>query len=178
MKDYVEQFRQKRLRKNVIIISFWLAFALVVNWLIFGTDVGNKLQTSVKNANSGQQIKMPDLYLKTGWTWSDVINLINWNSFDKVSQISFSLASNPDSIKINNIITEDKNVELIQTNNVPWYYMIILKFKNPQNILTNSNLLKIMYTKIWEDKSSINLLETQFLSDWQTFELQNRWLEF
>lgn len=178
MKDYVEQFRQKRLKKNVVIISLGLAFAIAINWLLFGTNIGNKLQTSVKNVNSWQQIKRPDLYLNNSWTWSDVVNLVAGNDINKASQLSFSIVSNPEALKINDIVSEDKNVELIKTTNIPGYYMIIMKFKNPQNIDINSTLLKIVYTKISNDKSSINLLETKFISNGETFDLQSGGIEF
>jgi len=66
MKDYLKEFKKQKLRKNTIIVLSAFTFAFVVNGFLFGTPVGNKLQTSVKNATTTKttDIVKSDIYLQ------------------------------------------------------------------------------------------------------------------
>lgn len=180
MKDYIKEFRKQKSRRNTLIVLSSLAFAFSLNAFVFFTPVWNKLQTSVKNYSTPKTDKEvnADIYLKKSWTWSDIVEVLAWSKMNKVSVLSFSLVSDSNSLKINDIFSDNKNFDIVKTTNVSWIYNVIIKFKTELDINKNESLLKIVYTKIWQAKTSINLAETQFKSWNDMYELQSNSIEF
>jgi len=183
MRDYVQEIKKQKIRKNTVIIVASFAFAFMVNGFLFWTSVWNKLQADIKWATTTKTDKFinSDLYLQSQWTWSDSISLKLWTSIKQVSEIRVSLITNPDesAFKINNIINdEDKNVEIIKISNTPWIYALIFKFKKPVDLSSQYTLANIMYTKTTKDKVSINIATTNFISNKETFELTSSSIEF
>ncbi len=129
MKDYIKEFKKQKNRKNSLIVLSSLVFAFSLNAFMFYTPVWNKLQTSVKNYSNPKTDKVvtSDLYFKKSWTWSDIIELFSWNKMEKVTEIRFSVISDPAWLKINDIFTDDKNIDVIKSSNVPWISMVVLK---------------------------------------------------
>lgn len=180
MKDYIKEYKRQKSKKNIVIIASSLVFALWMNAFLFWTPVWTKLQTSVKNFNTVSTDKevISDLYLTQNWSWSDMLSLKSWAKMNNVSELRLSIVSDPVWLKINNIISEDNSYELIKSSIVPWVYYVVLKFKTPKNIESQDTLFKIVYTKQIQDKTSVNLSETQFVSGEQTYELQSGSIEF
>ena len=78
MKDIFEAYKRQRIKKNLIIISSALAFALFVNVFLFKTDMGNKLQTSVVNFNSEEKTSSSatkDMFLTSEKTGTNLLDL-------------------------------------------------------------------------------------------------------
>lgn len=178
MKDYIQEFKKQRVRKNMVIIISSLAFAFVINGFLFWTNVWNKLQTSVKNYNNENVEIKSDLYLSKMWTGSDIIELKAWNKMLEVDELSFSVLSDVDGIKINDIFSENKNIEIIKTSNEPGVYTVIVKFSQKADINMWDSIIKLVYTKLKNDKTSINLISTKFKSKWVSYELSSSWVEF
>ncbi|EKE30067.1 MAG: hypothetical protein ACD_2C00050G0012 [uncultured bacterium (gcode 4)] len=182
MKDYIKEFRKQKVKKNVLLILSSLAFAFVINGFLFWTPTGNKLQTSVKNywVEKTDKKATSDIYLEragTG-TWADLLDIKIGSDLKKVSEIKFSIVSDPQGLTINDIVTYNKDIELIKQSNVPWYYMVVIKLIKTQDIATGTSVWRIIFTKSGESATSVNLVETSFKSEWTDFELQNSWVQF
>lgn len=183
MKDYLQEFKKQKIRKNTIIILSAFTFAFVVNGFLFGTPVGNKLQTSVKNATTTKTntAVSSDVFLQQQWTWTDTLALKIGTQIKQVKEIRLSIITNPDTniFKINNITNdEDKNLEIIKISNTPGITSLTFKFQNPTDIAQWYKLADIVYTKKEWEKVAVNLTETMFVSGKDTFELNNSWIEF
>lgn len=183
MRDYVQEFKKQKYRKNTVIIVASFAFAFMVNGFLFWTSVGNRLQADIKWATTEKTDKAvkSDVYLQTQWTWSDSIILKLGTSIKQIRELRVSLITNPDEniFKINNIINDtDKNIEIMKISNTPWIYALTFKFKKPVDLAPDYVLANIMYTKKNDDKVSINLSTANFISDKDTFELTSNSLEF
>lgn len=183
MKDYLKEFKKQKSRKNLLIISSSLAFALMMNLFYFATPAGIELQTSVKNATTPKttwEVKS-DIYLQLKWTWSDTLGMKIWTEIKNVSEIRVSLIYNPneEDFKINNIVNdEDKNLEIIKISNTPWITSLTCKFQTPTDLKEWYNIANIVYTKLTKDRVAINLTETVFVSEKESYELKNSWVEF
>ena len=182
MKDYIKEFRKQKMKKNVLLLFSSLAFAFVINGFLFWTPSGNQLQTSVKNywVEKTDKKATSDIYLARAGTGigADMLDIKVWTDLKNVSELKFSIVSDPQGLKIDNIFTDVKDLDLIKQSNVPGFYMIVIKMNKARDIPANSNLGKIVFTKIAETATSVNLVETNFVSEWVSYELQNSWVEF
>ncbi len=178
MRDFFKEYREQKFKRNISIISFAFMFALCVNFLLFNTNIWSKLQTSVKNINQSSITEInKDIYLQSSATWSNIIFLKNSSSMASVSEIRLSLLFDPNSLKLTNFLSENKNAEIINISNIPWVVLLNIKYTNPINIEKNSDILKIVYDKTKEWKTNINLAETIFVSEKNLYELTNFWIE-
>lgn len=179
MKDYLKEYKNQRNKKTVLMVLSSFMFAVVINWFLFGTPAWNRLQSSVRNywAESTSVKENADIFLTLWWSWSDMMDLTIWSDISKASEIRFSMLADPDSIKINNIFSEDKNADVISKSNIPWVTYVIVKFKDPENFKKGAKILKVVFSKLKQNKVSINLAETVFRSEWIDFELKNKWID-
>lgn len=180
MKDYLSEFKKRKSQKNIAIITSSLVFAIGLNAFLFWTPTWSRLQTSVINYWTEKTDKdvQSDLYMVKQGTWSDMMELKSWNVMNKVSEIGFSLVWNPDSFTLSNIMPEDKDMEVSFTSNVNGVYMVIFKFNKAKDISKGTSLSKIIYSKkSLNDKSSLNIVESYFVSGWDKYELQSSWIE-
>ncbi|MDD2909010.1 MAG: hypothetical protein PHZ26_04615 [Candidatus Gracilibacteria bacterium] len=183
MKDYLKEFKKQKFRKNTLIVLSSLAFAFVINGFLFGTPVGNKLQTSVKNATTTKTTEAvkSDIYLQLQGTGADTLDLKIGTELKQVSEVRLSIVTNPDIniFKINNIYNdEDKNLEIIKISNTPGITSLTFKFQTPVNLTPGYTLANIIYTKKEGEKVAVNLTETMFVSGKDSFEINNSGAEF
>lgn len=183
MRDYIQEFKKQKFRKNTAIIVSSFAFAFMVNSFLFWTNIGNQLQADIKWATTEKTDKVinSDLYLVKQWTGSDTVSLKTWTSMKQVSELSASIVFNSDesAFKINNILNDtDKNIEVVKISNTPWMYSLILRFKKSTDLPKDYLLANIFYTKYTQEKAQISLIQTKFVSNKETFELTNSPISF
>ena len=180
MKDYIKEFKSQKTKKNTLIILSSFAFAFTLNAFLFFTPAWNNLQTSVKNYSTPKTDKevVSDIYLETWGSWSDIINIKAWSDIKNVSELRFSVVGDPNTLTINDIMTESKSYQVIKSSSVPWVNLVILKWAPSYDVSKWTVLAKILYTKNSSESTSLNLIETQFVSDKEVFELNNSWVEF
>lgn len=186
MADLFNDYRNKnKTKKNFAIVTSALIFAFTINAFLFKTDTGRNLQTSVMNIwEKWVKSKTQDIYLEKAGTWILVLKL--WNNLDSVSELRGSMLSDPENIVLttnpewvkNDFFTTNKAV-LKNISNSPWANLINIKFEKPINLKKWTIVLYIWYekTKI-EAKTVINLAETNFVSNKETYELTNGSIEF
>ncbi len=178
MKDIFKEYKSKKLKRNIVIISLSLVFAISINLFLFNTNVWNKLQTSVKNYNEKDKDTNKDIYLEKSAEWSDILNLVLGTWLRNVSEIRTSILFDPAKIKLVDFFSENKNINITKISNIPGVFLLNIKYTESLNLPTNTNILKISYTKINDEKTVINLAETMFISDKKAYSLTNENLEF
>lgn len=182
MRDYVQEFKKQKYRKNAVIIVASFAFAFMVNGFLFGTNVWNKLQADIKwtNVEKTDKVVKSDIYLQAQWTWSDSVGLKLWTGIKQISELRLNITTNPDEnvFKINNIANDvDKNVEIIKVSNIPWVYFLTFIFKKPVDLPADYVFANIFYTKKSGDKIPLSLSDVKFLSNKETFDLTSNSIE-
>lgn len=178
MRDLFQDYKKQNSKKNTVIIVASLAFAFSINTFLFGTDIGERLQTSVINSTTKTTITPADITVVNAGTGTDMLKIQTNNRLENVSRIILPLAFDPDSLSISDIFSEDKDVEVIKNSNIPGNSTITLLFKKPKNIEKNISLITVVYKKS-VPKTVLNLGDTQFKSaDGTLYDLTNTSLEF
>lgn len=178
MRDLFQDYKKQNSKKNTVIIVASLAFAFSINTFLFGTDIGARLQTSVINSTTKTVTAPADISVVSAGTGTDMLKIQTNSKLENVSKIYLSLAFDPEGLTINDIFSEDKDVEVIKNSNIPGNSTITLLFKKPRNISEKSSLVTLVYKKM-VPKTVLNLGETQFKSmDGTLYQLTNTSLEF
>ncbi|HBB27273.1 TPA: hypothetical protein DCZ36_02125 [Candidatus Gracilibacteria bacterium] len=178
MRDLFQDYKKQNSKKNTVIIVASLAFAFSINTFLFGTDIGTRLQTSVINSTDKTTAVSADISVINAGTGTDMLKIQTNSRLENVSKIYLSLAFDPEGLNINDIFSEDKEVEVIKNSNIPGNSTITLLFKKPRNIAEKTPLVTLVYKKT-ASKTVLNLGETQFKSmDGTLYGLTNTSLEF
>lgn len=178
MKDLFHDYKKQNSKKNGMIIVFSLVFAFSINTFLFGTDIGNRLQTSVINSTSKTSAAPANISIVSAGTGTDMLKIQTNNRIENVSKMYLSLAFDPQGLSINDIFSEDKEVEVVKNSNIPGNSTVTILFKKPRNIGEKSPLVTLVYKKT-SPKVVLNLAETQFKSiDGTIYNLTNTPLEF
>lgn len=178
MRDLFQDYKKQNSKKNTVIIVASLAFAFSINTFLFGTDIGTRLQTSVINSTDKTIAVSADISVISAGTGTDMLKIQTNSRLENVSKIYLSLAFDPEGLAINDVFSEDKEVEVIKNSNIPGNSTITLLFKKPRNIVEKTPLVTLVYKKT-ASKTVLNLGETQFKSmDGTLYGLTNTSLEF
>lgn len=178
MRDLFQDYKKQNSKKNTVIIVASLAFAFSINTFLFGTNIGERLQTSVINSATVTSAAPADISVISAGTGTDMLKIQTNSRLENVSRMILPLAFDPEGLAINDIFSEDKDVEVVKNSNIPGNSTITLLFKKPKNIAEKTSLVTIVYKKTGP-KTVLNLGETQFKSiDGTLYELTNTSLEF
>lgn len=177
MRDLFQDYKKQNSRKNTAIIVASLAFAFSLNTFLFGTDIGTRLQTSVMNSSSDASM-VADVSVVSAGTGTDMLKIQTNSRLENVSKVYISLAFDAEGLVLNDIFSEDKDVEIVKNSNIPGNSTITLLYKKPKNIAEKTPLITLVYKKTAQ-KTVLNLGETQFKSAEGTlYQLTNTSLEF
>lgn len=186
MTDFFSDYKNKnKTKKNFAIVFAALLFAVTVNTFLFKTDTWRNLQTSVMNIwEKWVKIETQDIYLEKTWTWVLVLKL--WSNVDNASELRWSILSDPESVAlimnpewIKNDFYDKNKATFKNISNNPWASLINIKFEKPVSLKKWTEILYIWYEKTKNDtKTVINLAETNFVSNKETYELTNGSIEF
>ncbi|MDD5197292.1 MAG: hypothetical protein PHN60_00325 [Candidatus Gracilibacteria bacterium] len=178
MRDLFQDYKKQNSKKNTVIIVASLAFAFSINTFLFGTDIGTRLQTSVINSTTKTPGASADISVISAGTGTDMLKIQTNSRLENVSKIYLSLAFDPEGLNINDVFSEDKEVEVIKNSNIPGNSAITLLFKKPRNIAEKTSLVTLVYKKTVPE-TVLNLGETQFVSlDGTLYNLTNTSLQF
>lgn len=179
MSDVFKDYKKQKAKRNITIISLSLMFALGLNFFLFSSSVWQKIQTSVKNYWEQPKVVNKDIYIEAAGTGSDILDLKIGSDISKASELSVSFLFDPESMKLADLYSENKDIEITKVTNVPGIYFVSFKFKTPQDIKSGTTLWKLLVNKLKKDtKIVINMAQTHFTSDSKTYELTNTSFEF
>jgi len=179
MSDVFKDYKKQKTKRNITIISLSLMFALSLNFFLFNSNVWQKIQTSVKNYWEQPKVVSNDIFIEAAGTGSDILDLKIGSDISKASELTASFLFDPESMKLADLYSDDKNVEITKVSNVPGIYFVSFKYKTPTDIKSGTTLWKIQVNKLKNDtKIVINMAQTNFLSNSKMYELTNSSFEF
>lgn len=166
MKDILKKYRKKKNIHNVWIVLTSLALWFWINALIFDDwNIWNQLKTNVTEAVV-KEIQS-DLYIEQN---NDFYSIKVWMDMKNVENISFSLAYNPDNIRISSIESDDDNIDIMNLSNQPWINTVVINLEKPSDINKGEEILKLKVKKENNTPESINLINWNFTdTEWETY---------
>jgi len=168
MKDLFKNYHKHRVLSNISII--WMSFllALSINFVLVWNPSTQSLKASVIDATQRESIS--DLSATVSGNTLEIM----WNTdMNSVSELSLSLAYNGESLEIKSFSTET-SATITEIENEAWYRTILLSFESPLNISAGWKLMSTSLSKLSEETSYINMIQTNFTdSEGQIFLLSS-----
>jgi hypothetical protein len=148
--NFIQRYKREKFVWNLWIIAFSLILALWINFLLLdNTSIWKSLKASILDVNQSEN--KSDLYLEN--TWNSII-VKNSKTIQDTISISLSLVYNPEILELREIITDLWNAYPLWEINV-WSDIITIELSQAQDILENTKILEINYTR--KEQASINL---------------------
>jgi len=172
MKDLFKNYHKHRVLSNISII--WMSFllALSINFVLVWNPSTQSLKASVIDAviDATQRESISDLSATVSGNTLEIM----WNTdMNSVSELSLSLAYDGESLEIESFSTET-NATITEIENEAWYRTILLSFESPLDISAGWKLMSTSLSKLSEETSYINMIQTNFTdSEGQIFLLSS-----
>lgn len=175
MKDFLKNYKKRKIISNTWVIFASLVLALWINFfLIDSTNLWNSLKASVLNSTSNKDLS--DVYLVKNW---DKISLKNSKKMENIENLSLSFNYNPENIKIEKISSSIEWINILNLANDPWINSLIIKFSWNKNINLWTNIIDITTSKKIEKSESLNLINANFTdTKWTNFSLSTSGISF
>ncbi|MDD3793935.1 MAG: hypothetical protein PHI37_03925 [Candidatus Gracilibacteria bacterium] len=159
MKDFLKKYQNQNNMSNLAIIITSLILAIGINiFLIDGTDIGNKLKTSVLDSNQNE-IKA-DLYIEKV---DNKILIKNSKDILGTKNISFSITYNPSLIEIKEVRSNlGENMILGEKNTGFETYLLNISGKD---ISKNTPIAEIIASKNKDESTQINMINANFIDN-------------
>ncbi|NVP17350.1 hypothetical protein HUU51_01405 [Candidatus Gracilibacteria bacterium] len=156
MKDFLQKYQKQNTISNLGIIITSLVLAIGINiFLVDGTNIGNKLKTSVLDSNQSE-IKA-DLYIEKK---DDKILIKNSKDILEAKNLSFSITYNPNLLEIKEVKSDlGENMLLGEKNTGFETYIVNISGKN---VFKNNNIVEIIATKNNNESTQINMINANF----------------
>lgn len=178
--DFFEAYRKSAAKKNAAIVAAAFVFALSVNALIFGTDAGNRLQTSAVQYAVGSKAASEakaDLSAVSAGTGTDLVKLRLERSAKAVKEIRATLVSDAQALSVKDVFTTDKDAEITKISNVEGMTLVNVRFSTPKDLPAGTEIATVAYSKSGSEAVALNLVETAFVSGAETYELSSSAIE-
>lgn len=158
MKDFVKEYKQKRLIWNIWAITISLVLALWINFFILDwTDLWKNLKASILDVNIEEN--KADFYLENNW---NSIIVKNSKTMQTPTSVSLSLVYNPEILEINEITTNLWDITILWEKNT-WNETIILDLDWITDIIANTSILQVNTIKKEETSTQINMVNANFI---------------
>lgn len=173
MKDIIKKYQNQKLFSNLNIILTSLVLAFWINYfLVDWTDIGKNLKTSVLNSKTIEN--KSDLSIEKN---ENEFFIISNNDINQISNLSLSLAYNPENISITDM--NSSFWDIINLSNTPWFSSIILTTEKVIDIKRWDKLIKLNVEKKEETTENINVLNANFKDiNEEQFLLSTSWITF
>lgn len=173
MKDFLQKYQKQNTISNLGIIITSLVLAIWINiFLVDGTNIWNKLKTSVLDSNQSE-IKA-DLYIEKK---DDKILIKNSKDILEAKNLSFSITYNPNLLEIKEVISDLWENMLLWEKNT-WFetYLISIPWND---IWKNSNIAEVIISKKYDESTQLNMINANFSDNsGEKYNLSTSWLTF
>jgi hypothetical protein len=157
MKDFVKEYKQKRLIWNIWIITISLILALWINFFILDwTNLWNSLKASIFDVNIEEN--KADFYLESNW---NSITVKNSKTMQTPTSVSLSLVYNPEILEISEISSSLWDITILWEKNT-WNETILLNLNWATDITANTSILQVDTIKKEEVSTQINMVNANF----------------
>lgn len=178
--DIISKYKKEKKLKIIYIISSSFLLALWLNMILSMTETWQMIKTSVLNSTNIWQKKEAQIYLeKIVNPQNTIIKLKTSTNIKDIKSFSFSMFYNPENVKIIDIFSNNKEIEIINLSKDNWILSLILNYKNIQDINPNDEILNIVLQKNDNSKTEqLNILETNFTDKNEAiYELTTSWID-
>lgn len=173
MKDFLQKYQKQNTISNLGIIITSLVLAIWINiFLVDGTNIWNKLKTSVLDSNQSE-IKA-DLYIEKK---DDKILIKNSKDILEAKNLSFSITYNPNLLEIKEVKSDLWENMLLWEKNT-WFetYLISIPWND---IWKNSNIAEVIISKKYDESTQLNMINANFSDNsGEKYNLSTSWLTF
>jgi hypothetical protein len=152
MLDLFAEFKKAHLKQHLAIAGTAFAFALGVNYLLFTTDTGVKLQASAIEATSQKIVPIgADLEVVQSTAGTDRIKIQSSRAITQVKSVEFTLLANPNAVKFGEGQAAAGEMDgmspypaqVTRVSNMPGVALYRIEFTNPVNVVAGTNIASI-----------------------------------
>lgn len=175
MKDIFSNYHKHKVLSHIFLVAFSVIFAIGINFLLVQTPATQMLQANI--------------------LWSETIeeNSTDFSAFvreneivfqihevmEEVQELSFSLAYDPEVLKLWTYTTSLEASTIDELKNEDGYVTYIMRFESPLTLTSPNEILKLSYEKIQDMTAFLNPVQVNFKDkDWEMFLLSSSQLQF
>lgn len=172
-KDFVKEYKKKKIIWNLGIIALSLVLALWINFFVIDwTDIWKNLKASILDVDN--QESKADFYIESSW---NILTIKNSKQMQNPVSISLSLTYNPEILEIDTITTIQWELVNLWEKNT-WSDTIIIN-TTWNDINANSTIIEIQTTKKEQTSTQLNMLNANFQdSSWNQYNLSTSGITF
>jgi len=157
MQDILKKYKKHKLLSNLWVVVTSLIMAAWINFFVIdSTNIGQNIKTSVLNASKNSNLA--DIYLEKK---GDIIELKTSKNINNITSLSFNVSYNPDTLKIEKIISK-KASQVLNLSNTPWVNSVTLTFDNKINLEKYTTIATIKPIKSKNNIENINIFDGSF----------------
>ena len=155
MLDLFAEFKKAHLKQHLAIAGTAFAFALGVNYLLFTTDTGVKLQASAIEATSKKVAPIgADLEVIQSVAGTDRIQIQSSRTITQAKSVEFTLLANPAVVKLgegqpaSGYMDETTlyPAQVTRISNMPGVALYKIEFTTPVNVVAGTSIASIALT--------------------------------
>jgi hypothetical protein len=156
-KDFIKEYKQRKLIWNLWILALSLVLALWINfYLLDSTETWRNLKASILDINPAED--RADLYLEN--TWNQLV-MKTPNIFQNPTSLSISLIYNPLVLEIQSITSSFWEVAILWEQNV-WSDTILLTMNWTRDIYAWDVIFEVNYNKKEQSSTQLNIVNANF----------------
>lgn len=175
MDDIISKYKKQKKIRTISIITASFLLAISLNVYLSTSELWKTLKTSVIE-NSWSEKSQSDLYLEAQ---NSIISVKSSKNMSLVKNISFSFIYNWENIELKDTLLWKYDASVQKLADTKWQYTLNLEFKNPTDIKTWEEILKIVLEKNSTLTENINLVQANFTdSEKNSFSLTTSWVQY
>ncbi|NDK09618.1 hypothetical protein GW846_02465 [Candidatus Gracilibacteria bacterium] len=161
MKDIFQKYKRHSLITHLGIFSLSVFFALGINLLLQGNIDSDLLKASTIGISNDTELVNSNADLFATFTDSSIV-IQNTAAMQDVSEISFTVTYDPDILEIEIPNSSSPDITYTTIDNTPGLETIIINFKSSLDIESETEIFKVLYTKLNDKVAQVNLINTNF----------------
>ena len=184
MRDFLEEFRRQNSRRHLTILTLSLTMAIILNAVYYGTPVGGSLRASLQQSTTTTAPHGPDLVIQSAGTGSDMLTLSTTTTIRAATGLTLTLLTDPSQLTITDIPDDeaipnaDSKATIATDLSTPGMVIVHMSWMKNTDLPPHTTLLHISYNKKTTSTTTLNVAESNFQSNGNTYDLTNQSFEF
>ncbi len=182
MKDLFAEFKKATLKQHLAIGTAAFAFALGVNYLLFATDTGVKLQASAIEATGTTKKQAGPDFVVSMSPGTDRLSVQVSRAVSGVKSLEFTLLGDPTALSIEGAqmaggASDDTPLykgEIVRSASVPGVALYRVIFASPTTIAAGSTVVTIALTRKGAGATPVNVAGVRVMTTDGAYELSSQ----
>lgn len=174
MEDVIKKYKSEKRKRNIAILTFSLALAFGLNFMILWTDTWKYMQASVLNSDISTEAW--DIYIIQQQKWWDTfLNISSSKILDDVKNISFTITYNPEEITLKNKSLSIDWSSILELVNEEGINTLSINLDESRDLRAKSRLLQILVDiDDIDSRENIAIVNANYTdSNWETHSLSS-----